>query len=98
MYMLAHLQPSEDLTGGAWFTDGVLDADFIRGLSGWIERWVAARSWWDVNKRSAAAAGASARTTSKPVRKVTGDAQYIPFAPTFTDYPTVAEITAAINA
>ncbi|KAI5286813.1 34-kDa subunit of RNA polymerase III (C), partial [Ascosphaera aggregata] len=91
MYMLAHLQPSEDVTGGAWFTDGVLDADFIRGLSGWIERWVSSRSWWDVNKTRLAAA-------RRKGTQITGDAQFIPFAPSFTAYPTVSDITAAINA
>ncbi|KAI5302888.1 34-kDa subunit of RNA polymerase III (C), partial [Ascosphaera atra] len=78
MYMLAHLQPSEDVTGGAWFTDGVLDADFIRGLSSWIESWVSARSWWDVNK----SAGPAGQARGKR-QKVTGDAQYIPYAPSF---------------
>ncbi|KZZ89093.1 DNA-directed RNA polymerase III subunit Rpc34 [Ascosphaera apis ARSEF 7405] len=93
MYMLAHLQPSEDVTGGAWFTDGVLDADFIRGLSGWIERWVSSRSWFDVNK-----SGMTPAASKRKGPKITGDAQYMPFAPSFTGYPTVSEITAAINA
>ena len=45
MYMLAHLQPSEDVTGGAWFTDGELDEEFIKILSDFVERYVTDRSW-----------------------------------------------------
>ena len=31
--MLAHLEPSAELTGGPWYTDKELDADFIKLLS-----------------------------------------------------------------
>lgn len=90
MYMLAGLQPSEEVTGGAWFTDGVLDADFIRGLSGWVEHWITSRSWYDVeaaerkNKRKRADGGS---------RK----GHYLPFPPSYMGYPTVTDITKAIN-
>lgn len=32
MYMMANLTPSAEITGGPWFTDGALDADFIKQL------------------------------------------------------------------
>lgn len=33
VYMLAHLEPSREVTGGPWFTDNVLDSEFIHVLS-----------------------------------------------------------------
>ncbi|TBU23658.1 RNA polymerase Rpc34 subunit-domain-containing protein [Dichomitus squalens] len=33
IYMLAHLEPSVELTGGPWYTDKELDAEFIKLLS-----------------------------------------------------------------
>lgn len=32
IYMLYHLEPSAEVTGGPWFTDSEMDADFINGL------------------------------------------------------------------
>ncbi|KAL1953938.1 hypothetical protein VTO42DRAFT_2016 [Malbranchea cinnamomea] len=94
MYMLAHLQPSEDVTGGAWFTDGVLDADFIRGLGGWVEHWVSTRSWYDTT--AAERQKAKRQKTRHDVPKA-GDAEYLPYLPSYKGYPTVTEITNAIN-
>ena len=92
--MLAHLQPSEDVTGGAWFTDGVLDADFIRGLAGWVEHWVSARSWFD---KTAAERQKAKRQKVRHDAAKAGDAQYIPYLATHKGYPTVTDITNAIN-
>ena len=47
MYMLAGLSPSEDVTGGAWFTDGVLDENFINSVAGYIEFTVSRQSWYE---------------------------------------------------
>lgn len=33
IYMLAHLTPSVELSGGPWYTDNELDTAFIMGLS-----------------------------------------------------------------
>lgn len=92
MYMLAGLQPSEDVTGGAWFTDGVLDADFIRGLGGWIEHWISARSWYDVTSGDK---HRKKRQKSHHGPKLSQ--RYIPYPASHTSYPTVNEITKAIN-
>ncbi|PGH08687.1 hypothetical protein AJ80_07808 [Polytolypa hystricis UAMH7299] len=93
MYMLAGLQPSEDVTGGAWFTDGVLDADFIRGLGGWIEHWVSSRSFYD----PAAAADRHNKKRQKTMARPSEETQYLPYLPSYSGYPTVADITNAIN-
>ncbi|EEH36392.1 DNA-directed RNA polymerase III subunit RPC6 [Paracoccidioides lutzii Pb01] len=92
MYMLSGLQPSEDVTGGAWFTDGVLDVDFIRGIGGWIEHWVSSRSWFDQ-------AAAERKAKRQKVRQDSskGEPQYIPYLPSYSGYPTVTDITNAIN-
>ncbi|KMP04616.1 DNA-directed RNA polymerase III subunit RPC6 [Coccidioides immitis RMSCC 2394] len=94
IYMLAGLQPSEEVTGGAWFTDGVLDADFIHSLGVWIERWVSARSWYDTEK---ADRQKKKRKLENDIPKST-ESQYIPYLPSYGGYPTVMDITKAINA
>ena len=45
VYILAHLQPSEDVTGGPFYTDGVLDEEFVHQIGAWAERYVLGRSW-----------------------------------------------------
>lgn len=91
MYMLAGLQPSEEVTGGAWFTDGVLDADFIRGLGGWVEHWVSARSWHDPT-----AADRKKKLKNHEGPKP-GEPYYLPYVASHRGYPTVSDITNAIN-
>lgn len=95
IYMLAGLQPSEEVTGGAWFTDGVLDADFIHSLGVWIERWVSTRSWYDTEK---AAGQKNKRRGAQIDAPKADDSQYLPYLPSHPGYPTVATITQAINA
>jgi DNA-directed RNA polymerase III subunit RPC6 len=94
MYMLAGLQPSEDVTGGAWFTDGVLDADFIRGLGGWIEHWVSTRSWYDPN---AADRHRNKRQKSRLDASKSGEVKYLAYPPSHSTYPSVTDITNAVN-
>ncbi|KAK6539242.1 34-kDa subunit of RNA polymerase III (C) [Orbilia ellipsospora] len=45
IYMLADLTPTIEVTGGPWFTDAELDADFINALLVAVERFVASRSF-----------------------------------------------------
>ncbi|KAL8834448.1 MAG: hypothetical protein Q9170_003744 [Blastenia crenularia] len=45
-YMLASLQPSEDVTGGPFYTDGVLDDEFVHQMAKWAEKYIAGRSWY----------------------------------------------------
>ncbi|THC98711.1 hypothetical protein EYZ11_001774 [Aspergillus tanneri] len=98
MYMLAGLAPSEDVTGGAWFTDGVLDENFINTVAGYIEYTVSRKSWFEVasadghrGKRVKTADG------SVSVKQEMGQKEYIPFPAGYQGYPTVAMITAAVN-
>lgn len=45
-YMMANLQPSENMTGGPFYTDeGELDHEFIHQMSRWADRYILARSW-----------------------------------------------------
>ncbi|KAJ5213025.1 hypothetical protein N7449_000194 [Penicillium cf. viridicatum] len=95
MYMLAGLAPSEEVTGGAWFTDGVLDANFINSVAGYIEYTVSRKSWFEVpasdrkNKRIKTASGkADVKSDEKT---------YLPYPHGYAGYPTVAQITTAVN-
>ena len=45
MFIVAGLQPSEEATGGAWYTDGHLDIDLITVVGDTIEEFVSRRSW-----------------------------------------------------
>ena len=45
MFIVAGLQPSEEATGGAWYTNGVLDIDLITVVGDIVEEFVSRRSW-----------------------------------------------------
>lgn len=95
--MLAGLAPSEDITGGAWFTDGVLDTNFINTVGGFIEFTVSKRSWYEVP--------AADRGRSKRIKTATGMAEvksesektYLPYPANYSGYPTVETITNEVN-
>lgn len=46
IYMLASLTPSEDITGGPWFTDGELDTEFVKVLCNTAMHCIWARSFY----------------------------------------------------
>lgn len=52
MYILASLQPSEDATGGAWFTDGVLDQELLEEIGSALEWKISKESWMQVDDPS----------------------------------------------
>lgn len=108
-YMLAKLQPTEDVTGGPFHTDGVLDEEFVREMSHWTERYVIGRSWWlpplpESKKRSS-----SKQLTQEQVeqmkaetfrRRLLGrdrETTMFPFPSGYNGYPTLAEVTRAVN-
>lgn len=109
MYMLAGLAPSEDVTGGAWFTDGVLDANFINTVAGYIEYTVSRKSWYEVP--GAMSHGSDGAPATKRLKTGSGGIMvkqelpssdskkpsYLPFPAGYQGYPTVAMITAAVN-
>lgn len=97
MYMLAGLVPSEEVTGGAWFTDGTLDTHFINNMAGFIEYTVSQKSWYEVpadrgrNKRIKTANGKA------DVKNESHEKSYLPHPPNYLGYPTVQDITNIVN-
>lgn len=110
LYMLKHLQESEAATGGAFYTDGALDEEFIEVLSEWTERYIIGRSWWhspmsDESKKKDK--GKLSREQAERLREHELERGHVgrlqshgmlPMPPGYQGYPTVAEITRAINA
>ena len=109
-YILAKLQPSEDVTGGPFYTDGLLDEEFIRQMLYWIERYVIGRSWWHppmpeaskkkLNPKMSQLEIEQARAKelqSKKSMRTRSDAM-LPFPVQYNGFPTLGEITKAINA
>ncbi|CAG8498838.1 3652_t:CDS:2 [Ambispora gerdemannii] len=45
IYMLSHLTPSEDISGGPWFSDQKLDVDFVESLTEAVYRFILSRSF-----------------------------------------------------
>lgn len=91
--MLAGLVPAEDVSGGAWFTDGVLDANFINSVALYIEFTVSRKSWYEVP-----ADRARAKRQKTATGKVdTAEKTYLPYPADYTGYPSVETITSAIN-
>jgi DNA-directed RNA polymerase III subunit RPC6 len=58
-------QPNEDVTGGAWFTDGMLDEAFIQDLGQWVVRMVAQKSWVADNPEKGVEAGKARKPGTK---------------------------------
>ncbi|MCJ1313705.1 34-kDa subunit of RNA polymerase III (C) [Agyrium rufum] len=117
-YILFNLQPSEDITGGPFYTDGKLDEVLIQYLQENVEKYIRGRSWRDRGGGGAGAAAGGIRVdATKPNGGLAGvatdhraaDAAYfnagehdvrgrdIPMPPGFKGYPTIPEITRAIN-
>ena len=107
VYILAHLQPSEDVTGGPFYTDGALDTEFVRVICQWVERYVAGRSWGPApSAHGEKTARAGSRAQAEAVRKkaLAGGSRAAevglprPMPPGYAGFPTTAEITRASNA
>lgn len=110
VFILAKLQPSEDVTGGPFYTDGALDTEFIRELSLWTERYVIGRSWGhptsDANgkRKSHPKLGqkeAEELRAEEMKTKATGRDRtrgMLPMPHGYKGYPTNSEITEAMNA
>jgi DNA-directed RNA polymerase III subunit RPC6 len=108
-YMLSNLTPSEDVTGGPWFTDGELDTDFVEVLCTQIERYVSGRSFV---RASTIAPSPAKHARSKPVvetpaedalahdfttSKSKSKDRLLQHPPGYQGYPSLADIMAWLN-
>ena len=107
-YMLAKLQPSEDVTGGPFYTNGELDEEFVHQMSSWTERYIIAKSWYhpppaEHKKRSntnMTQEQAEELRAAEFQKRGPGRARskaMIPMHPGYKGYPTLSEVTRAIN-
>ena len=108
-YMLAKLQPSEDVTGGPFHTDGVLDEEFVYQMSNWTERYIIGRSWYfspspesTKGKLSSKLTQDQAEQSRTEALKRKGHAKdrhkvVLPYPASYRKFPTLAEVTRAIN-
>ncbi|MCJ1281138.1 34-kDa subunit of RNA polymerase III (C) [Xylographa opegraphella] len=107
IYILAHLQPSDDVTGGAFYTDGTLDEEFVNQLCIWAERYVLGRSWYHppikplpkIKGKSKLSAEEADKLRAEEFRVAEREraTAMIPMPAGYRGYPTVSEITKAVN-
>ena len=106
-YMLAKLQPSENVTGGPFYTDGVLDEEFVHQMSLWTEKYIIGRSWWHppLPERKKKSGSKRSREQAEEVRELEQrehgrdrSKDMLPMHPGYRGYPTLSEVTRAINA
>ncbi len=106
MYILATLSPSEDVTGGPWFTDNELDTDFIHELAEVLQKYITSRSWAQrpaimlpkkakMNKEQAERAREKVLEPWQHLPKSNED--LLPLPPGFRNFPQVKELTLWIN-
>lgn len=110
LYMLAHLQPSEATTGGPFYTDGVLDDEFVLQMCRWTERFIIGRSWSHRPQSETLKKKNLTKLTREEAEKLRAEeiargnigrdrtSEMLPMPPGFTGYPTLSEITKAVNA
>ena len=109
-YILSKLQPSDDVTGGPFYTDGILDTEFIHQMSAWAERYIIGRTWWHPpqpeHKSKSKSHSKLAQEQAEELRAVEMQRRQVrersdamlPMPPGYKGYPTIIEITKAINA
>ena len=110
IYMLASLTPSEDVTGGPWFTDGELDTEFVKALCDLLYKFVRSKSFYQAPVlTSTSSTGPTAKrvksnrpqtdTTKRPLSSsnTNNTNALLPFPPSYTAYPTLFEIMSWIN-
>lgn len=108
-YMLSKLQPPEHVTGGPFHTDGVLDEEFVYQMSRWTERYIIGRSWWFAPLPESKKKSSSKQLTQEQIDQMKADTfqrrshgrdratSMRPFPVGYSGYPTLAEVTRAIN-
>ncbi|KAI0718542.1 RNA polymerase Rpc34 subunit-domain-containing protein [Cerioporus squamosus] len=70
IYMLYHLQPSDEMTGGPWYTDNELDTEFIKLLCSACVRFIRDRSTPKQKHADSSSAG------NQPLYPISGGPQY----------------------
>ena len=107
-YMLAKLQPSENVTGGSFFTDGILDEEFVHQMSLWTERYIIGRSWWHppLPEHKKKPSSKMTREQAEELRAAEfrqrghgrdRSKDMLPMHPGYRGFPTLSDITRAIN-
>lgn len=91
-YMLYHLEPSEDVTGGPFYTEGSLDEDYVFQISKVVYDFVTHQSWGQ-----RATHKVEGDMQERQLQDVSGIAQKLPMTPSYTGYPTLSEITRYVN-
>lgn len=108
-YMLAKLQPSEDVTGGPFHTDGVLDEEFVYQMSHWTEKYIIGRSWCLPANPESTKRKSSSKLTPDQAEQLRAETfrrkgyardrhkTMVPYPAGYRGYPTLSEVTRAIN-
>lgn len=109
IYMLAKLQPSEDVTGGPFHTDGILDEEFVHQMSLWTKKYIIGRSWWQPPRPESMRKKTSSKITQEEAEQMRAESlrqrghgrdrskAMLPYPAGYNGYPTVSDITRAIN-
>ena len=110
IYMLSHLDPDEENTGGRFFTEGELDMGMVEGLSRYVMMEIQKRSWVELpgpatskkdpkgkRRKTADAQNESGIEGERPRHRATKGQVLVPHPPGFLGYPTVSEMTKVIE-
>jgi DNA-directed RNA polymerase III subunit RPC6 len=107
MYVLFHLEPSEDSTGGNFYREGELDEGLVNTLNTFIVAQVESKSWLEqpyspvdkAKKRNRSSHQPPPDTTTgffKNMKSPRGNL-LIPYPPSFSNYPTTEDVLAMID-
>ncbi|MCJ1251321.1 34-kDa subunit of RNA polymerase III (C) [Trapelia coarctata] len=111
IYILATLQPSDDVTGGAFYTDNELDIPFVAELHRVAEKYIMAKSWYHppskgTSRKKVKKTKMSQQEAEELRRQELEDKQQqsqdsrsamVPMPPGYTGYPNISDITRAIH-
>lgn len=110
IYILYHLEPPEEATGGCWFSEGELDSELVERLGEVVVWYVEGRSWRVGPKRiplpdkTALAQGRAgdwgderAFYPALSSHHETRRQPLLPHPPSYTDYPTAGEVLTYIE-
>ncbi|KAJ9622070.1 34-kDa subunit of RNA polymerase III (C) [Taxawa tesnikishii (nom. ined.)] len=93
IYMLMHLAPNEDVTGGPWFSEGELDVELIGITANAVVDYIKKKSWIDGYIKTRKRKRVDDIEGPHPKSKRRGIRTQLPYPPAYHGYPTVAELT-----